>query len=73
MRIESCRKCGQEMTASNNHDHSCIVCNKPTKMFCENCNAYSEVQFHTHVLDMYSRRQLLEMGNPKSHVVAMVN
>ena len=73
MRIESCKKCGHEMTASTNHEHKCVVCNRPTKMFCQNCNIYSEVQFHTHILDVYSRKQLLEMEQPKTHVAAMAS
>ena len=72
MRIESCKKCGHEMTASTNHEHKCVVCSIPTKMFCQKCNIYSEVQFHTHVLDVYSRKQLLEMEQP-THVAAMAS
>ena len=63
MRIESCKKCGTEQIASKNPSHKCVVCKEPTKLFCEKCNSYSEIQFHTHILDVLSRDRLLEIEN----------
>lgn len=69
MRIESCRKCGKEMKESKNDEHKCMVCGRSNTLYCESCNLFGQEQFHEHVLDNYTRKQLLEMKTS----VSMVN
>ena len=66
MRTKSCRKCGTEMNPNNHKECKCIVCGKPNRMYCANCDLYGEEEFHEHVLDVCSRTQLVEMTkNPE--------
>ena len=73
MRIESCRKCGKDMIESKQNEHKCVVCGRANTLFCEKCNEYGQEQFHEHVLENYTRKQLFEMSKSDTHVAAMAN
>ena len=73
MRIESCRKCGKEMKESTHEQHRCVVCGRSNTLFCDTCNQFGQEQFHEHVLENYTRKQLLEMNQPQTHVATMAN
>jgi len=42
MRIDSCRKCGQEFKISR----ECSVCDKPIEFHCTRCNIVTDEQIH---------------------------
>ncbi len=43
MRIDSCRKCGIEMTIKQ----KCSTCHEPIKFNCKKCHFESEEQIHS--------------------------
>ena len=43
MRIDSCRKCGNEMKPS---DEYCNVCDSPMKFVCTECKKETDMQYH---------------------------
>ncbi|MBL7015910.1 MAG: hypothetical protein ISR79_06035 [Nitrosopumilus sp.] len=44
IRIDSCRKCGQELQVTK----LCIDCNQPLHFDCSNCNLYVDDPIHQH-------------------------
>jgi len=44
MRIDSCRKCGQELLVI----HLCSHCGQPLHFECNNCNVYIDDPIHQH-------------------------
>ncbi len=55
MKIDSCRKCGQELKVSR----SCTVCNEPIEFQCNDCKIVTEEQFHqTCVLTSFNHHLL---------------
>lgn len=48
MRIESCRKCGNEMVPTTKEELICQTCKEPGKFICSNCGIETEMRFHMH-------------------------
>ncbi len=44
MRIDSCRKCGQELQITQ----QCGNCDQPLHFECKNCNAFVDEPIHQH-------------------------
>lgn len=60
MRIDSCRKCGIELTIKQN----CSICNKSIKFDCKKCYFESEEQIHSlcRLVDMNHKPQISEVA-----------
>ncbi|AFS82217.1 hypothetical protein [Candidatus Nitrosopumilus sediminis] len=43
MRVDSCRKCGMELTIKQ----ECSICNEPNKFNCKECYFEPEEQIHS--------------------------
>ncbi len=57
MRIDSCKKCGKEMTISEN----CNICQNPIIFECKNCGILTEEQIHLKCYFMGLYYQLLKV------------
>ena len=60
MRIDSCRKCGIELTIKQ----KCSICNEPLKFNCKKCHFESEEQIHSlcRLADMSHNPLILEVA-----------
>lgn len=58
MRIDSCRKCGTELTIKQR----CSICNKTIKFDCKKCHFESDEQIHSlcRLVDMNHRPLISE-------------
>ena len=56
MRVDSCRKCGVELTIKQ----ECSMCNEPIKFNCKRCHFESEERIHSlcRLIDM-NHKQLI--------------
>lgn len=57
MKIESCRRCGNELEVNS----KCDVCKQPDKFFCHSCGNVTEKQFHQQCMLIELDYKLLQM------------
>lgn len=57
MRLESCRKCGNELKLKR----SCFICTRPVQFQCLRCRTDTDEQIHTNCFMKSFNHQLLRV------------